>query len=76
MPRLNCTYARVIEILIAHGFVLHRHDGTSHRIYRGTVGGSVRLVTVAGHSDGDDVPRGTLSSMIRQSGLSKSLFRR
>jgi predicted RNA binding protein YcfA (HicA-like mRNA interferase family) len=76
VPRLSCTYARFVAIIEAHGFVLHRHDGTSHRLYRAVVRGTVHMVTVAGHRDADDVPTGTLQSMIRQSGLPKSLFRR
>ena len=42
----------------------------------GIVGGAVRFVDVAYHAIGDDVPMGTLESMIRQSGLSKKLFRK
>lgn len=75
MPRLVCTFERFIAILEANGFQLHRHDGTSHRQYRGVVGGDVKFVTVAAHRMSDDIKRGTLSSMIRQSGLNKSLFR-
>ncbi|MBX9730270.1 MAG: type II toxin-antitoxin system HicA family toxin [Sphingomonas sp.] len=55
--------------------MLHRHDGGSHRQYRGEIGGKVRLVTVAAHRLSDDIKPGTLDSMIRQSGLSKALFR-
>lgn len=77
MPRLKCTYQQVIDILLAHGFVLHRHDGGSHRRYRGEHGGSVWFVDVAPHGSlKDNVPTGTLNSIIRQSGLKKALFRR
>ncbi|WP_201781268.1 type II toxin-antitoxin system HicA family toxin [Sphingomonas sp. Leaf357] len=41
----------------------------------GVVGGDVKFVTVAAHRMSDDIKRGTLSSMIRQSGLPKGLFR-
>lgn len=75
MPRLNCTFAEVIAILEAHGFVLVRHDATSHRHYRAEIGGAVRYVTVAGKLS-DEVAIGTLQSMIRQSGLPKKLFRK
>ena len=34
-----------------------------------------RLVVVACHSENDDIKRGTLASMIRQSGLPKRTFR-
>ena len=40
----------------------------------GFVGGKRRLVTVAGKS-GDDIPKGTLSSIRQQSGLPRDLFR-
>ena len=75
MPRLNCTFAQFIAIIEANGFVLHRHDGGSHRRYRGEIGGQVRLVTVAVHRMSDPIKLGTLEAMIRQSGLVKSLFR-
>lgn len=64
----------VIDILEANGFVLIRQNG-SHRRYRGIVGGEVRFVDVAPHSLSDDVAKGTLGSIIRQSGLPKKLFR-
>ena len=48
----------------------------SHRQYRGVVAGQVRYVTVAYHNAGDEILLDTLSSMIRQSGLSKRLFRK
>jgi predicted RNA binding protein YcfA (HicA-like mRNA interferase family) len=60
--------------LLAHGFLLHRHDGTSHRRYRGVVNGKVMFVDVAVHNLSDDIPIGTLSSIVRQSGLPKRLF--
>jgi len=49
----------------------------SHRQYKRTANeGETRLVTVAYHNINDDVLPGTLSSMIRQSGLPKRLFRK
>jgi len=60
-------------ILLKHGFTLDRQRG-SHRQYKAVVNGKIRLVTVAGR-DGDDIQRPNLASMIRQSGLSKKLFR-
>jgi predicted RNA binding protein YcfA (HicA-like mRNA interferase family) len=74
MPRLNCTFAQFIEIIEREGFLLLRQEG-SHRRYRGEIGGQVRLVTVAYHRITDTVRTGTLDSMIRQSGLPKSMFR-
>ena len=76
MPRLNATYREVIAILLAHGFIEQPTGATSHRQFRGEVGGLVRIVTVAPHQMGAPVPLGTLESIIRQSGLSKKLFRK
>ena len=69
-------FRHFIRILESHGFELDRQSGTSHRVYKGRIGGGVRLVVVACHSENDDIKPGTLSSMIRQSGLSKRAFRR
>lgn len=76
MPRLVCTFGRFLEIIIAHGFELHRQGATSHRRYRGIVNGQVRFVDVAAHSLKDEILPRTLKSMIRQSGLSEKLFRK
>lgn len=67
------TYSQFIRILERHGFTLDRRRG-SHRIYKGVVEGRTRLVVVAGHRDRDEIKRGTLASMIRQSGLSRYHF--
>ena len=64
----------VVRILLDNGFVLARHRGGSHRKFKGAVDGQIRSVTVAGN-DGDDVSKGTLSSIRRQSGLPRRLFR-
>lgn len=76
MPRLKCSFGEFVRIIEAHGFRLHRHAAGSHAIYRKEEAGRVWLVTVAAHAAGDDVPIGTLQSMIRQSGLAKRLFRK
>ena len=76
MPRLKCTFQQFHDVIDAHGFVLHNHQGGSHRRYRGVVKGEVRYVDMAPHSWSDDIKRGTLNSMIQQSGLPKKLFRR
>lgn len=76
MPRLKCTFRDFISIIEAHGFKLHRHGKTSHRRYIGTVAGETRFVDVAYHNLGDEILPKTLASMIRQSGLPKSLFRK
>lgn len=61
-------------IIEANGFKVIRQVG-SHRQYEGCVSGARKMVTVAYHSIGDDIHPKTLASMIRQSGLSKKLFR-
>lgn len=61
-------------ILLAAGFLLHRHDGTSHRRYRGVINGEIRYADVAVHNLNDDIPIGTLQSIIRQSGYPKICF--
>ncbi|WP_414713021.1 type II toxin-antitoxin system HicA family toxin [Sphingopyxis sp.] len=76
MPRLKCTFQQFLDALLAHGFVLHRQGKGSHARYRGLVGGEVRLVDVAAHRWSDEIRPKTLKSMIRQSGLPESLFRR
>ncbi len=63
-----------IRVLLDHGFELDRQRG-SHRIYKGVVGGRTRIVVVACHRESDDIRPGVFDSMIRQSGLSKKLFR-
>lgn len=63
----------VIRILERNGFQFIRQKG-SHRRFRGMVDERIELVTVSG-ANGDDVPRGTLRSIKRQSGLPHDLFR-
>lgn len=67
-------FAEFIRVLEDHGFILDRQRGSA-RVYKGVVGGKVRLVSVHVHRPSDDIKRGTLQSMIRQSGLPKKLFR-
>jgi predicted RNA binding protein YcfA (HicA-like mRNA interferase family) len=62
-----------IKILEANGFKMVRQE-SSHRRYRGLVGGDVKFVTVAYHQITDNILPKTFASMIRQSGLSKKLF--
>ena len=70
-------FRHFILILESHGFEL---DGQSRSpaiaFTRVEIGGRTRVVVVACHSENDDIKRGTLSSMIRQSGLPKRAFRR
>lgn len=76
MPKLICTYTRFVEILTEFGFTLHRHDGSSHQRWRGTIGGNVRFVDISPHGRDREIPTGTLKAMIRQSGLDQKLFRK
>jgi predicted RNA binding protein YcfA (HicA-like mRNA interferase family) len=64
-----------IKVLRDNGFALDRQGKGRHRIYKGIVAGQTRLVVVSCSQESDDIKPGTLSSMIRQSGLDKKLFR-
>ena len=65
----------VIHILKEHGFRLHRSKSGA-RLFKGVVDGERRLVKVPGKDkDGDEMPKRILSSVRRQSGLSRRLFR-
>jgi predicted RNA binding protein YcfA (HicA-like mRNA interferase family) len=74
VPRLNCTYEEFRLIIEAHGFEMIRHSSGSHCRFRGVVNGVVRLVDWSPHQTNKTIPIGTLQSMIRQSGLPKTLF--
>lgn len=67
-------YRDVIRVLTNHGFRPVRQKG-SHRQYEGLVDGRRHMVTIACHSENDDVLPNVLASIIRQSGLPKRLFR-
>jgi predicted RNA binding protein YcfA (HicA-like mRNA interferase family) len=60
--------AQVVEILLTHGFAFVSQRG-SHIKYRDALGHTV--IVPAGRRE---IPRGTLASIIRQSGLPKELF--
>ena len=62
--------ADACKILHEHGFVAVRQRG-SHRIMQRQMDGSTITVPVPLH---DPLMRGTLLSIIRQSGLDRSLF--
>jgi predicted RNA binding protein YcfA (HicA-like mRNA interferase family) len=76
LPRLNCKFSEFIEIICLHGFVMTRHEGGSHRTYRGVIDGEVKFVTVAPHQMSDTIKRGTLKALIRDCGLPAKLFRK
>ena len=62
--------SEVCKILDQHGFLAVRQHG-SHRIMQLRTEGTTVTVPVPLH---DPLRRGTLQSIVRQSGLSKSLF--
>lgn len=62
--------AEVCKILEEHDFVIARQRG-SHQVMQKRTGGTTISVPVPLHNP---VRRGTLLSIIRQSGLAKNLF--
>jgi predicted RNA binding protein YcfA (HicA-like mRNA interferase family) len=71
MPRLRILSAReVCEILQQHGFSKSRQAG-SHIVMRRQTPEGPRIVIVPNHPE---IRRGTLKSIIEQSGLSRDLF--
>ncbi len=72
MPKLRrLSGAQVRAILEAHGFVLARHDGTSHMIMQKTTESGTVVAVVPAHKE---LATGTLSGIIRQSGLGRGSF--
>ncbi|MDQ2687357.1 MAG: type II toxin-antitoxin system HicA family toxin [Armatimonadota bacterium] len=61
----------VCDILTANGFVFARHGKGDHNIYQNAAGEITRTVPVPMHKE---LAVGTLSSIIRQSGLPRRLF--
>lgn len=61
----------VCDILTANGFVFARHGKGDHDIYQRAIPGSTITVSVPMHRE---LAVGTLSSIIRQSGLLRGLF--
>jgi predicted RNA binding protein YcfA (HicA-like mRNA interferase family) len=71
MPRLCILSAsEVCDILQQHGFAKSRQSG-SHIVMRKQTTDIGRTVIVPNHSE---IRRGTLKSIIEQSGLSRDLF--
>ncbi|MFI4981686.1 MAG: type II toxin-antitoxin system HicA family toxin [Nevskiales bacterium] len=67
-------YRDFVRIIEQHGFAVDRQRGT-HRQFKGMIAGRLQLVTVDYAQSGEDISPRNLSSMIRQSGLPKKLFR-
>ena len=72
MPALK--YRDVIKILHNLGFVQRTRRAGAHQTWTQKRSGRTYYVTVSFHRLGQDVPKGTLSSIIRQSGYSKKEF--
>jgi predicted RNA binding protein YcfA (HicA-like mRNA interferase family) len=71
MPKLAVlSGAEVCAILARHGFIEVRRRG-SHIVMQLSLSGTTITVPVPDHHE---VKRGTLSSIIRQSGLPRELF--
>ena len=68
-------YRQVLAVLETHGFALERHGKGSHRVYEAHHRGRRWTVILSYGQLGEDVKPGTLSSIIRQSGLPKRAFR-
>ena len=64
-------FREVVRILENNGFELVRTKG-SHHIFRSGDNGATKMVSVPFNRN--EIPKGTLSAIIRQSGLDKSLF--
>lgn len=63
-----------IRILEANGFE-HVRSKAPHHFYAGVVNGVLQHVTCDYNHLGEEIPRHNFHSMIRQSTLSKKLFR-
>jgi predicted RNA binding protein YcfA (HicA-like mRNA interferase family) len=65
------TAKKLIQILLAHGYILSRQKG-SHYIYRHTETGII--VPVPTHGKNKPLPIGTLLAIIKQSKIPKNNF--
>lgn len=68
-------YREFVAILEQNGFVEVRQTATHHML-EGRVNGVRQLVTADYSKLGEDIMKKNFHSMIRQSGLSKNLFRK
>lgn len=70
------SYRDTLRILQNLNFTPAPARGTSHQTWLGQTKGQHRAVTLAFHGKSTEFKRGTLSSIIRQSGLTKEEFYR
>lgn len=69
----NWTFADVSKFLKAHGFIQHGKVRGSHFHYKKITQEKSFLVVVAFHGS-KSIPRGTMNSIVRQSGIEKSVW--
>ena len=67
-------FLEIERVLLNNGFERKKGKG-SHRKYVAIVNGERRVVSIPFHGKGKDIKPGVLSSIIRQSGLNKDLFK-
>ena len=69
-------FREVERLLRDNGFALVPGRGKgSHRFYEKHIGDRTYTVSIPFHGSNSDIKPGTLSSIIRSSGLDRSLFR-
>ena len=69
-------YREVLRILRDNGFSFKRDGKGKHTIWEGNYSDKTHVVVLSYDQEGNDVPKGTLDNIIRQSGLPKRLFRK
>lgn len=75
MPKYNpLNYKKVVKILKNLGFSQDVSGSTSHQTWVLKKGNKFYAVTLSFHGYNEEFKRGTLSSIIRQSGFTKGQF--
>jgi len=69
-------YRDALKALRKLNFYQSKGRGTSHQTWLRPEGDKFYAVTLAFHGSNEEIKRGTLSSIIRQSGVSKKRFYR
>ncbi len=67
-------FREVVDKLKENNIIFKRNGKGSHKVYEGTYNGEIRVVILSYSQLGEDVPKGTLDNIKRQSGLPKKLF--